>query len=192
MSDTNTANDPANGQAAAQSDEADNNTEAGATGTETQTVNTEADEKKFTQADIDRIVAGRLQKAVKAELKKLANDDDQTQSVEGLQKQLSEAGETIRGFQAREDIRDFIADPKNGVAVRAENQRAVERLVIPELTYGDDGKAQNLKEALATVKTLAPALFGNVVPGVNAGESGVNNSNGFDMNAMIRQAAGRQ
>ena len=169
-------------------DESVINTGAETTGAATQTVQAEATpEKTFTQADVDRIVQNRLKSAVKAELKKLTTDD-QTPSIEDLQRQLTEATEKTRISDARESIRDYVADPKN--KLNAKNTRAIEKLVLAELEFDENGPT-NLKEAIESIKGFAPELFAQTNVNINA-SNGKLPVTSNDMNDFIRQQhAGR-
>jgi hypothetical protein len=169
------------------------NTGDAATGAGTQTAQqtTEAPtEKTFTQADVDRIVQNRLKSAVKAELKKLTGEGDGTPTVDELKSQLSEATQKAQSLEARQSVRDYLMDPKNKLNIKAENAAAIEKLVMSEIAF-EDGKPSNLKEAIESVKSLAPALFVNVPTSIdaNAGRNGQVVANN-DMNKFIRHSAG--
>jgi hypothetical protein len=176
-------------------DGAGNNTAAGNTsGKETPagTKTEEPREKTFTQEQVNKMIADRLPKAVKAELKKLTGESEGTLTVEELQRQLNEAKTKTQSYEARETVRDYLSDPANKLNIKADNIRAVEKLVMPDLTYDNDGNPSNLKEAVESARKLAPSLFTNNPASINAGAGGNNNGvGGFDMNAQIRRAAGR-
>lgn len=160
------------------------NTVAAAPGTGTEPAPTQATpEKTFTQADVDRIVQNRLKSAVKAEIKKLTGDGEAT--VEDLQRQLSESQTKMRSFEARESVNEYLTDARHKLNVKPENVRPIQELVIGRLEYGDDGKPTNVKEAVESVKNIAPALFANNPGSIDAGVRGVV-PNGNDMNAIIR------
>lgn len=164
-------------------DEPVNNTGAQTSETDTATTQQQAQpEKTFTQADVDRIVQNRLKSAVKAELKKLAGDGE-APNVEELKQQLADATNKARAYEASTSIRDYVTDPKNKLNVKAENIRAIEKLVLAEIEYDDDGKPSNLREAIESVKSLAPALFAVSVNHINQGNGGkpvaTNNMNDF-------------
>jgi hypothetical protein len=165
------------------------NTGDAATGAGTQTAQqtTEAPtEKTFTQADVDRIVQNRLKSAVKAELKKLTGEGDGTPTVDELKSQLSEATQKAQALEARQSVRDYLMDPKNKLNVKAENAAAIEKLVMPDVEF-DNGKPSNLKEAIESAKSLAPALFVNVPTSIDA-NAGRNGQTGDpkDMNKFVR------
>lgn len=191
---------PADGQGQETSNTSDGtaeNTDAGqqqpGSGTQTQQQSTgeQTNERTFTQADVDRIVAERIKKGVKTELKKIIGDGEPAK-IEDVQKQLSESQAELRAYRAREAIQDFIADPANKLTVRAENARAIEKLVLADLEFDDDGKPSNLDATVEAVKKLAPALFTTSPGSINAGEGKNSSVSGVDMNSMIRRAAGRQ
>lgn len=147
-------------------------------------------EKTFTQADVDRIVANRIKSGVKAELKRLSGDGDDKPNVEELQRQLSETKSRAQQIEARESVRDYLSDPVHKLNVKAENVAAIVKLVIPDLEYDDDGKPANLKEAVNSAKSIAPALFANTPVSINANQGRTNTALSGNMNDFIRQAAG--
>jgi hypothetical protein len=183
---SNTAN---TSDATAQNTGANANTGA-ATDTAQQTQAQTEPDKKFTQADVDRIVTQRLSKAVKAELKKLAGEGEGGPNVEDLQRQLSDYQGKIRGFEARNTVQEYLNDGRNKLNIKPENVRGIEELVIPRLEYDDAGKPNNLKEAIETAKSIAPALFVNTAATINAGNGRNSSAMPTDMNAFIRQQAG--
>jgi hypothetical protein len=150
-------------------------------------------EKTFTQADVDRMFQSRLKSAVKAELKKLTGENDNTPTVDDLQRQLSERDQKLRSYEARALVSDYLTDARHKLNVRPENIKAIEKLVIPDLEYDDEGKPTNLKEAVESVKSLAPTLFANTPGSINANEGRSQSAVvGQGMNGLIRQIhAGR-
>jgi len=169
------------------------NTGADAEGTDTQAAQkaeAQKEEKTFTQADVDRIVANRLKTAVKAELKKLTTDDEGKESVEELTRQLSETRQRAQAIEAREAVRDYLSDPVHKLNVKATSIAAIVKLVTPDLEFDEDGKPTNLKEAVLAAKTLAPDLFANSSASINAnnGRNGATPTRGMD--ALIRSATG--
>lgn len=160
-------------------------------GTQTQVAtNTEAQpEKTFTQADVDRIVQNRLKSAVKAELKKLT-DDPQQPTPEDYQRQLSDKDAKIRSYESREVVENFLNDGRNKLNVRPENIRGIQALVIPTLEYDDQGTVINLKEAIESAKSIAPALFANNQSNINANAGNQTAPVGTNMNDFIRRSAG--
>ena len=172
-------------------DEAAKNTAAEPAGAVTQTdpKNEAQPEKTFTQADLDRIVQNRLQSGVKAgvkaELKKLLGEDG-PESIEDLQRKLSETERRAQTIEARESVRDYLSDAKNKLNVKAENIAAITKLVMPDITFDDKGQPSNLKEAIETAKVLAPALFANTPGHINAGEGRTGVPVAGDMNSWLR------
>lgn len=166
-------------------DESANNTgETTATTTATESQTQAQIEKTFTQADVDRIVADRLKREVKKELKKLAGDSEGQPSLEELQQQLKDATERLQGYETSHFVREYLTDPKHKLGVRSENIAAVEKLVKAEIVY-EDGKPTNLKEAVETVKSYAPILFAAAATNINQGNTG--QAVPKDMNAFIRE-----
>jgi hypothetical protein len=160
------------------------------TGTDTAQPNQAQTEKTFTQADVDRIVQNRLKSAVKAELKKLSGEEDGKPGVEDLQRQLSETKQRAQAIEAREAVRDYLADPVHKLNVKASSVAAIVKLVTSDLEYDDDGKPANLKEAIQSAKNLAPDLFANSSASINAGNGRNNQTPPRGMDALIRQATG--
>jgi hypothetical protein len=183
----------AQGQEAATSDATELNTGASQTGTVTDAAQqnpAQPTEKTFTQADVDRIVQNRLKSAVKAEIKKLTGEGENTPNVEDLQRQLSERDQKIRSFEAKDKVSEFLSDGRNKLNVRPENIRGIEALVIPLLDYDEDGKPSNLRDAIETAKSIAPALFVNSTSNINANSGNGNGTRPTNMNDLIRQQAG--
>lgn len=133
----------------------------------------------------------RLKSAVKAELKKLTGETDGTPTVDELQRQLSETKTKAQAIEARESVRDYLADPVHKLNVKSENIAAIVKLVVPELEYDDDGKPSNLKEAVNAARIIAPPLFANTPGHINANEGRTNPTSIGGMNGMIRLGAGR-
>lgn len=173
-------------------DEAVNNTAANSTGTGTDTAqpNQATQEPTFTQAQVNAMIAKRLPQAVKAELKKMSGDDDTKPNVDDLQRQLSDKDAKIRSFEAKDEVQKYIADGRNKLNIRPENIRGIEALVIPFLEYDDNGKPSNLKDAIESAKSIAPALFTNSTPNINAHQGNGQQTGPVNMNGFIRQKAG--
>jgi hypothetical protein len=173
-------------------DAAANNTGAAPTGAATQTATTEAQpepEKKFTQADIDRIVQNRLKSAVKAELKKLTGDAEV--SVEDLQRQLSEERTERQKLMARQSVRDYLSDPKHKLNIPADAISEVEELVSARLEYDSEGKPSNLKDTVESLKARLPRLFANTQSNINANNGRSTAPGPVNMNDFVRQHAVR-
>jgi hypothetical protein len=128
---------------------------------------------------------------LKAQIAKtITGEGEGVPTVTELQQQLTEAKAKAQGYEASAAIRDYVTDPKHKLSVRAENIRAVEKLVLAEIEYDDQGSPANLKEAVEAVRTYAPALFAQTNANINQGKTGESIPN--DMNAIIRQQhAGR-
>jgi hypothetical protein len=128
---------------------------------------------------------------LKAQIAKtITGEGEGVPTVTELQQQLTEAKAKAQGYEASAAIRDYVTDPKHKLSVRAENIRAVEKLVLAEIEYDDQGSPANLKEAVEAVRTYAPALFAQTNANINQGRTGETVPN--DMNAFIRQQhAGR-
>lgn len=183
------------------SDGTDQNTgaETQLSGTGTQTAqHTEAQtqqqqqERTFTQAEVDRIVANRIKSGIKAELKKLTGEGENTPTIDDLQRQLSEQTQKIRSYEARAVVQEYLGDSRNKLNVKPENFRGIEELVVGRLEYGDDGKPSNLKDAIDAARSIAPALFVNAPQSIDAAQ-GRNNGGqvvGSDMSSFIRRQAG--
>lgn len=154
----------------------------------------EAEDKKFTQADVDRIVKDRLQRDVKKELqkelKKLSGEQEGQPSVEELKGRAESAETELRRYRARDQVDAYVSDKRNNLTVR--NVRALMRLVEHDFEYDDEGEVTNLKELVAQAKAEAPELFGTAAGSADGGAGAQNGSGALDMNSHIRQMAGRQ
>ena len=180
-------------QAAASDATAQNTATQAAAGAVTDTAqqNTQAQEKTFTQADVDRIIQTRLKSAVKAELKKLGGDDTTgANGVEQMQQQLTDYQTRLQAFEAKATVRDYLTDAKNKLAIPSDALSEVEELVQRQLEYGDDGKPTNLKEAVESVKNRFPRLCTAPTSSINANNGRSNAPAPKNMNDFIRQAAG--
>lgn len=162
------------------------NTQQGTEAAETQTASTtEAQDKKFTQADVDRMIKNRIASGVKAELKKLTGDTEGGVTLESLQTELTTLRTENQTLQARTAVRDYLGDAANQLNVPSANIAAIEELVHARLEYSD-GKPSNLKEAVASVKSIAPALFAIQSTNIDAGAGRTATSGPVDMNKFIR------
>jgi hypothetical protein len=169
------------------------NTGANAEGTDTQAAQkaeAQPEEKRFTQADLDRHLQTRLKAAVKAELKKLSADETDKPDVDELTRQLSETKQRAQAIEAREAVRDFLSDPNHKLNVKATSVAAIVKLVTPDLEFDDEGKPTNLKDAVNAAKNLAPDLFANSSASINANNGRVNATPTRGMDALIRSATG--
>lgn len=187
QTDSNSANTP---DAAVNNTDAENTARSGAaTDTAKKEDQAQNEEKKFTQADLDRHLQTRLKSALKAELKKLSGDGD-IASVDELKKQLSETQAKARAYEARESVRDFLSDAENKLNIKAGNIPVIVELVERRLEFDEaTGKPTNLKDAIKAVKALSPDLFANIPASIDAvRRNGAPVGN--DMNAWIRQQAG--
>lgn len=183
------------------SDATDQNTVAtNQTGSDTQSAanssEAQTEEKTFTQADLDRIVQQRLKAGIKAgikaELAKLAGETGEQPTVEDLKRQLGDHQKTVSVYQAKEAVRDYMVDPANKLSVQPQNARAIEKLVMAEIEYDEEGKPANITEAFKSVQSLAPALFVNSTVSANANNGRNATTAPADMNTFIRQAAARK
>lgn len=189
---TGTTNAQPTPDAAANNTGADNQPGTGTQPAETPTgSNSAAQEKTFTQAEVDRIIAERVKRETKKELKKLAGENTDAPNVEELQRREQDLTARANQAEARLAIRDFVTDPSNKTGAKPTDLRSIEKLVLAEIEFGDDGKPVNLKEAVAQVKKDAPSLFAQQPPSVNAAAGG-NSSSAIaqDFNQMLRAQAG--
>lgn len=160
--------------------------------TSTQDVKTaEAQDKKFTQADVDRMIKNRISSGVKAELKKLTGDPEGGVTLESLQQQLTDERTARQSLEAKQDVRSFAVDPVNQFNIPPSNMSAIEELVHARLEY-QDGKPTNLKEAFAAVKGIAPTLFAVQPTNIDAGAGRRAATGPVDMNKLMRDLAARK
>lgn len=169
-----------------------NNTPAAVPGDGTQAGQVEgASDKKFTQADVDRIVQSRIKSGIKAELKKLTGDPEGGITLEGLQQQLENERSARHALEADQTLSAHLADPANKLNLKPENIPAIKELVKSRLVLDKDGKPTNLAEAIEAVKPIAPTLFALSTPSpadAAVGRSPV--STGVNMNEFVRRHAG--
>lgn len=151
-------------------------------------------DKKFTQADVDRIVKDRLtrevKKELKNELKKLTGEGEGQPTLEDLKTenatlktQGTEKDNELRRYRARDQVDDFVSDKRNQVSVR--NMKALIRYVEHDFEYDDQGKVTNLKDLVTKAKLEVPELFGGSSSSIDAG-NGSRQTSAMDMNAWMR------
>lgn len=150
--------------------------------------NTEGQDKKFTQADVDRMIKNRIASGVKAELKKLTGDPEGGVTLDSVQQQLNDLKTENQTLRASQDVRNYLSDSTNQLNIPPQNIAAIEELVNTRLTY-EDGKPSNLKDAVASVKGIAPSLFAVTPSNVDAGAGRRAVSGPADMNKVIRDLA---
>jgi hypothetical protein len=121
--------------------------------------------------------------------KDLTGEGEGLPTVDELQKRVEASDQRANVAEARIEIRDYLFDPKNKTGARAENARAIEKLVLAEIEYDDEGKAANLKQAIETVKSDAPTLFITATTKINGGQ-GKDQPDLVDFNEQLRQSAG--
>ena len=153
---------------------------------------TPVDEKKFTQAEVEEMFKKRLSKAVKSELRKLTDgkDPDDKPDANELQRRAEDAETRARALEAKDELFDFVDNPRNKVGLKPESRKLFWKLAKDELEYDDEGKPTNLKEVVSGLKEEAPALF-MAAGSADAGRGRQTPAN-VNMNQLIRNAAGRQ
>ncbi|HLA96316.1 MAG TPA: hypothetical protein VK612_11395 [Pyrinomonadaceae bacterium] len=147
-------------------------------------------EKTFTQEQLDKILANRINSGVKAALKKLTGDPEGTITLEDLQRQLTEERSARHALEARQSVTKYLTDPANKFSLRPENIPAIEDLIHSRIEIDNEGKPTNLPEAVNAVKALAPTLFANTPAHADAGAGRTPATTGTNMNDFIRRAAG--
>jgi len=166
-------------------------------GAETQAATTEAGEKTFTQAELNRIVKQRLAEE-KKRLDKAASDA-QLPEIERLKTQIADHEKEKQAWAVERRDRDtkdmiigVVSLEKADNPYRAKNPVTVYKLIKDDLVFDDDGKATNYLQLLKSLKAEDPTLFGPKTAGsVNGGDGSSGQPAATDMNAMIRQHAGR-
>jgi hypothetical protein len=183
-------------------DEPVNNTGADSTdtgassGAATQTAQTEA-----TQTDIANTpefklaLSEAISKKIPQLKRQIARDfagepKDGQPNVDELQRQLNDTRGKLRSYESRDTIQEFIANPKNALNIPSHATGAFTELVLPLLTYDEDGRPENLEEVALKVLARHSDLF-------VAKPSSFNGNNGrnaapvpVNMNDRIRQLAG--
>ncbi len=121
------------------------------------------DDKTFTQADINRMLAKERKewekKTQDAEARAKLSEEERTKAeMADLRNQLKER-----------DARDSVTNEATKPGVK--NPRAAYRLVKDDLEFDDKGSISNLKEVFESVKADFPELFGDAKPkeGIDAG-----------------------
>jgi hypothetical protein len=189
---------PETTEAAAQptSDETVQNTGAESSGAVTQTAQAEGSQNiDITQTpEFKAALTAAIEKKIPQLKKQIARDitgeKEGQPSVEELQQQLEATRKSLQGYEARAAIREYLNDPKHNITAPPEALGTIEELVLNRLEYGEDGKPANLKDAINTVKTTSPVLFVAHQGSLN-GNNGRNSAQPVNMNALLRQAAGR-
>jgi hypothetical protein len=186
----------AQGQEAATSDATELNTGASQTGTATDA----AQPNPATQQDVTQTpefksaltaaIRDKIPQLKRQIAKEITGEKEGGVTLEELQRQLSERDQKIRSFEAKDKVSEFLSDGRNKLNVRPENIRGIEALVIPMLDYDEDGKPSNLRDAIETAKSIAPALFVNSTSNINANSGNGNGTRPTNMNDLIRQQAG--
>lgn len=157
---------------------------SGAEGTGSETTATDPkDEPKFTQAQLEVIIAKRLkQERQKSEQKA---KEETLPELEKTRLQNERLQEENRQIRAEKDVLAAAINEK------ANYPDAIFKLIKDDLTYDEQGKAINIQAVIKATKAQYPALFSKSSPNpgnANAGAQG--KSPGPTMNQIIRSAAG--
>jgi hypothetical protein len=152
---------------------------------ETQTGKPEAaTDAKFSQADLDRLIA-KAKRDEKARLEKQVSDA-----------QLSETERLKAELEARKaEVRSLKTEGALNAAIKAaggDDPEVIQAWIQSKLTveFDDDDKISNLKELLSEARERIPSRFPRR-PGSANGGDGKPSGIGADMNSLIRRAAGR-
>jgi hypothetical protein len=144
--------------------------------------------KVHTPEEVSRIVAREVAKAEKKfkEAADKAQADATKTETERLQGKISELETQLRERDARDSVLTALQSRK----FTAKNPQAVYRLVKDELDVNEKGEIKNLDDVLTQAKADYPELFGLKPSGSANGGDGSTQTAKFDMNSMIRRAAG--
>ena len=115
-----------------------------------------------------------------------SESDKLTARLEALEKDNATKGLAIRERDAKDAAR---AAAKTAGAPDGD---LVYRVIRSDLEFDDDGKPSNLKALIDDLKQTTPHLFKAASTRVDGGAGTGSNPGKSDMNAMIRQAAGRE
>lgn len=118
--------------------------------------------------------------ASKTELEKLQGD------VNRYKTEAESASTQLRELQARAAVQDAVG------GMNTIDPATVVDLAMPHLTYGDDGKPENVDTVLARLKTERPRLFPAAAGSGDGGKRNGATPLTDDFNAMIRRQAGRK
>lgn len=166
-------------------DAAENNTdETQAPDSQTQTGKAEDSAAKFSQADLDRLIA-KAKRDEKAKLEKQVNDA-QLSETQRLKAELAEHKAELRSLKTEGSLLAAIK------AAGGDDPEVISAWIQSKLTieYSDEGQISNLKELLSDARERIPTRFPKR-PGSANGGDGKPAGIGQDMNALIRRAAGR-
>jgi len=166
-------------------DAAVNNTgEAQAPAPDTQAGNTEATNPKFSQADLDRLIA----KAKKDERTRLERQvqDAQLSETERLKAELEARKAEVRSLKTEGALLNAIK------TAGGDDPEVISAWIQSKLTieFDDEDKISNLKDLLSEARERIPTRFPRR-PGSANGGDGKPTGIGADMNSLIRRAAGR-
>lgn len=139
---------------------------------------------EFKQA-LTAAIEKKLPQIRKQIAKEVSGEKDGQPSVEELQQRSETAERSLRFFQARDQVEDFISDKKNQANIK--NVRAFCKYFKDDFTFDDEGKVTNLKDLYTRAKVETPELLGMVTGSIDAG-AGTNGSaqDSNDMNARLR------
>jgi hypothetical protein len=166
-------------------DAAVNNTdEAQSPESHTQTGKPEDGAPKFTQADLDRLIA-KAKRDEKAKLERQVSDA-QLSETERLKAELEARKAEVRGLKTEGALLAAIK------AAGGDDPEVISAWIQSKLTieFSDDDKISNLKDLLSEARERIPTRFPKR-PGSANGGDGKPAGIGTDMNALIRRAAGR-
>lgn len=147
--------------------------------------------KSALQAERDaRKAADKTAKDLARELETIKNSGKSESEklaarLEALEKDNQAKGAAIRERDAKDATRD--AAKKAG----APDGDLIYRVLKGDIEYDDDGKPTNLKDLIADLKQTTPHLFKPATTRVDGGAGNGSKPGKDDMNAWIRQQAGR-
>src|SRR6185437_9057446 len=160
-------------------------------------------EKTYTQAELDAALATDRQARKRAAAAKAGKPGAATQkkSGDGTEDdgahEAALAAERKRAEDAESQLR--VRDARDAVESAAKaagfaNPSKIYRLIKDELSFGDDGKPDNVKDLITIAKKDFPEELGSKAGGSADGGAGANSRlpAGGGMNAIIRRAAGYQ
>lgn len=160
-----------------------------ATGTAQVQAQTDITQTAEFKAALTAAIERKIPQLRKTIAKEVSGEKEGQPSVEELQQRSETAERSLRFFQARDQVEDFISDKKNSANIK--NVRAFCRYFKDDFSFDDEGKVVNLREIYARAKSETPELLGMVTGSIDAAAGTNHAPPTVDMNSAIRRASGR-
>lgn len=127
-------------------------------------------------------------KAVRRELDSLKNGSKtEAERLQALERER----DTLMGAVRERDAKDAAHDIAGKLGADGKNAGVIWRAVKGDIEYDAAGRPTNLKTLIDDLKETTPHLFRKATGNADAGNGNSGRPKNFDMNAQIRQMAGR-